>query len=113
MAASSLVLITLHLMLTLIISMPFIMKYQHLIDQKNVFQQKAVILSGMTVTRSALLKSQTNKFVVFVMVVCLSLLTICCLRVVEAATTTATVDANIISTLTLVAQTGIVNDIIL
>jgi len=95
-------------MLTLITSMPFVMKYQYLIDQENVFQQKAAILSGMTVTRSFMLKPHNKQFVVFVMGVCLSLLTICCLRDVEAATTTSTVEANIISTINLVAQNGIV-----
>jgi len=62
----------------------------------------------MTNVRFLMPKPRSKQLVVFASAASLSLLTIMCLRDAVAATATSTVDANIVSTINLVAQNGIV-----
>lgn len=66
------------------------------------------IIDVMSTTSISMKKTQGKPIVVFTAAVCLSLSAILCLRDVQAATTTAVVEANIVSTINLVAQNGIV-----
>lgn len=98
-------------MLTSTINIPSVMKYQRLISQSTYSNRKILesnYTCGMHVTRILMLKNQCKQFVVFAMIVCLSVITISSLRNAVAATTTSTVEVNIVSTINLVAQNGIV-----
>ncbi len=66
------------------------------------------IIDIMSMTGILTQKSQGKPMVVFTAAVCLSLSATWCLRDVQAATTTATVEVNVVSTINLVAQNGIV-----
>jgi len=65
------------------------------------------IIFIMDIVRS-IQKPQSKQMVLFATAACLSLLTVYGLRDASAATTTTTVEANIVSTINLVAQNGIV-----
>ena len=62
----------------------------------------------MVVFEIMIMKPQYKQISAFVIAVCLSVSIIFCLRDAQAATTTSTVEVNIVSTITLVAQNGIV-----
>ena len=62
----------------------------------------------MAIVTPLIHKPQGKQMLVFATVACLSLFTVWGLRDAEAATTTTTVEANIVSTINLVAQNGIV-----
>lgn len=62
----------------------------------------------MDIVRLSIQNLRGKQIVVFVAISCLSLLTVHDLRDASAATTTTTVEANIVSTINLVAQNGIV-----
>lgn len=62
----------------------------------------------MARTRLLIQKPQSKPIFVFAVAVCLSLSAIWCLRDVQAATTTSTVEVNVVLTINLVARNGIV-----
>ena len=86
----------------------------HLSQNTNVLSIYRSILNTnyynkcMATIRLLMLKPQSKQTAVFATAVCLSLSVIWCLRDVQAATTTATVEVNVVSTINLVAQNGIV-----
>jgi len=86
---------------------PFILKYQHFIENESILNSNGYN-TCMTNVRSLILELPSKQMIVYATVACLSVSTILCLRDAVAATTTSTVDANIISTINLVAQNGIV-----
>ena len=63
---------------------------------------------NMLILENMIMKSQCKQVSAFVMVACLSVPTIFCLHNANAATTTTTVEVNVVSTINLVAQNGIV-----
>jgi hypothetical protein len=83
------------------------MKYQRYIENRHY-----LIISNYNITmtgvRTLMLNPERAQIPVFVTAVCLSLLVIFGLRDAQAATTTTTVEANIVSTINMVAQNGIV-----
>ena len=62
----------------------------------------------MSLSSYSIMRSKIKQVVLFAVATCISLLTISSLPDVKAATTTNTVEANIVSTINLVAQNGIV-----
>lgn len=62
----------------------------------------------MVRTRFIIRKPQSKQIFVFTLAACLSISAISRIQVVQAATTTAVVEANIVSSINLVAQNGIV-----
>lgn len=94
-----------------LIRVPFIVKYQHNIENRNILTSDSYNDSMITEV-SLMLKPQIKQMMVFVVTVFLFLFLLLSsvwnLRDVEAATTTAPVQANIISMINMVAQNGIV-----
>lgn len=62
----------------------------------------------MAIVRFLIIQFQSKQIFVFATIVCISLSAIWSQHEAEAATTTSTVEANIVSTINLVAQSGIV-----
>lgn len=83
------------------------MRKQHIIANRRILAI-SYYTDNMAMIRFLIMRPQSKQVVVFATAVCLSLSAIWSLRDAEAATTTATVEANIVSTINLVAQNGIV-----
>lgn len=96
------------LMWVLHIRLPIIMKYQHFIQYEGILTDDYYTPSMNSVSY-LMIRKQRERCSIFIGCLFLFLLSIMSfVRYAEAATTTATVEANIVSSTNLVAQNGIV-----
>lgn len=86
---------------------PFVARNQHIVANRNILTS-SYYTDAMSHVRFLMISSQSKQLATFVTMFCLSLTAFVTLRDAVAATTSTTVEVNIVSTINLVAQNGIV-----